>query len=120
MIRWVFDQSLCVGPALWFNGYKWQNPHNREVPTIKMSSDNRVKESSVSFYSYKADVNFKIAVALACLYWNEFDMKGFGCKNSPEKFNHALLVNKLVNTLIMRYFIFLKLKSVTFNGAFRK
>ena len=51
--RWVFDQSVCVGSGLWFNS------HNREVSTIKMSSDNGVKESSVSFYSYRFDVNFK-------------------------------------------------------------
>ena len=48
--------------------------HNREVITMKISSDKRVKDSSDNFYSYRTDVDFQIAVALACLGRDEFDM----------------------------------------------
>ena len=41
---------------------------------MKISSDKRVKESSDSFYGYRVDTNFQIAVALACLRRDEFDM----------------------------------------------
>ena len=61
-----FDQGVRLGPAFQFR-LQWGNPHNREVPTMKISSDKRVKESSSSFYSFRADMNFQIAVALAGL-----------------------------------------------------
>ena len=51
------DQGMLVGPAFQSKGC------NGEVPAIK-----RAKESFGSFYSYRADVNFQIAVALACLH----------------------------------------------------
>ena len=51
--------------------------HNREVPTMKISSDKTVKESSGSFYSSRADMHFQIEVALAGLHKDEFDMHQF-------------------------------------------
>ena len=75
--RWVFDQSVRVGPVSQFKGYNGEIPTIGEVSTMKISSDKRVQESSSSFYSYRAVVNFQIAVALTCLHRDEFDMHQF-------------------------------------------
>ena len=50
------------------NGYNGEIPTIGEVRTITISSDKKAKESSGSFYSYSAHVNFQILVTLACLH----------------------------------------------------
>ena len=44
---------------------------------MKISSEKRVKESSGSFYSNRANMNFLIAVGLAGLHNDEFNMHQF-------------------------------------------
>ena len=53
-------------------------------------------------------MNFQTVVValLACLYWDEFDIKGrHWMKKFPEKFSYALPVSEVVSTLIIRQFI---------------
>ena len=52
---------MRVGYGLLLKGY------SGEVPAMKLSSDKRVRNPPAVF-SYRADVNFRIAVALACLH----------------------------------------------------
>ena len=63
-------------------------------------------------------MNFQTVALAACLYWDEFDIKGPHWMKKvriPEKFSYALPVNEAESTLIMRQFISLviTLKSVT-------
>ena len=44
---------------------------------MKISSGKRVKGFLGSFYSYRLNVNFRIAIALAGLHKDEFDMHQF-------------------------------------------
>ena len=76
---------MRVGPAFQFKGY------NGEISTTKTSSDKRIKESSGSFYSFRADVNFQIAVALACLHRDDFDMHQYSHKQS-QLLGHKVVV----------------------------
>ena len=58
--------------------FQWEIPTIGEVPTMNMRSEKRQKESSDSFYNYRADVHFQIAAALASVDLGEIDMKGIG------------------------------------------
>ena len=69
-------------------------------------------------------MNFQTVALAACLYGDEFDIKGSHWMKTfriHEKFSYALPVNEVVSTLIMRQFISLviTLESVTFNSDLR-
>ena len=67
--RWAFDQGVRarVGPAFQFKDYNGKIPTIGKSSQCKLAQANR-KGTSGSFHSYRANVNFQIAVALAGLH----------------------------------------------------
>ena len=84
--------SYACTTGLLFKGLNGEIPTIGEVPTIKISSDRRAKESSGSSYSCRAHLNFQTAVALACLHNIRMSLV---CTSSPiwsQLLEHKVLV----------------------------
>ena len=69
-------------------GLQGGNLQNRELPTMKISSDKRIKGILKQFLQFPSQMNFQIAIALAGLQKDEFDMHQFTHRNQ-------LLVHKV-------------------------